>query len=71
VPRGHWRELEQGAVAARVAVRELPFIVVPVHLEQPFLHAWKSNAAAITLYETLGFRIRCEVNVAVLEKPPD
>jgi ribosomal protein S18 acetylase RimI-like enzyme len=37
--------------------------------EQPFLHAWKSNTAAIALYEALGFRIRCEVNVAVLEKP--
>jgi predicted GNAT family acetyltransferase len=37
--------------------------------EQPFLHAWKTNAAAIGLYESLGFRIRCEVNVAVLEKP--
>ncbi|MBP6902779.1 MAG: GNAT family N-acetyltransferase [Burkholderiaceae bacterium] len=34
--------------------------------EQPFLHAWRSNAAAIALYESLGFRIRCEVNVAVL-----
>lgn len=32
-----------------------------------FLHAWKSNAAAIRLYESLGFRLRCEVNVAVLE----
>lgn len=33
-----------------------------------FLHAWKTNAAAIRLYETLGFRLRCEVNVAVLER---
>src|SRR5579859_2170307 len=24
--------------------------------EQPFLHAWKTNRAAISLYETLGFR---------------
>jgi ribosomal protein S18 acetylase RimI-like enzyme len=37
--------------------------------EQPFLHAWKANTAAIALYESLGFRIRAEVNVAVLEKP--
>ncbi|HEX8777062.1 MAG TPA: GNAT family N-acetyltransferase [Rhodanobacter sp.] len=34
-----------------------------------FLHAWKTNAAAIRLYETLGFRLRCEVNVAVLGAP--
>ena len=34
--------------------------------DQPFLHAWTTNAAAIGLYESLGFRIRCEVNVAVL-----
>jgi predicted GNAT family acetyltransferase len=36
--------------------------------EQPFLHAWKSNAAAIALYESLGFELRAEVNVAVLER---
>jgi predicted GNAT family acetyltransferase len=35
--------------------------------DQPFLHAWKTNTAAITLYETLGFVLRAEVNVAVLE----
>ena len=35
-----------------------------------FLHAWKTNVAAIRLYETLGFRLRCEVNVAVLGAPP-
>ncbi|MBD8881806.1 GNAT family N-acetyltransferase [Rhodanobacter sp. 7MK24] len=32
-----------------------------------FLHAWKTNTAAIRLYEKLGFRLRCEVNVAVLQ----
>lgn len=31
-----------------------------------FLHAWKSNLAAISLYESLGFRLRSEVHVAVL-----
>ena len=36
--------------------------------ERPFLHAWKSNRPAITLYESLGFEIRNEVNVAVLER---
>jgi predicted GNAT family acetyltransferase len=36
--------------------------------EQPFLHAWKTNSAAISLYETLGFEVRTEVNVAVIER---
>jgi predicted GNAT family acetyltransferase len=34
--------------------------------DQPFLHAWKSNHAAITLYKSLGFTLRTEVNVSVL-----
>ena len=34
-----------------------------------FLHAWTDNTAAISLYEKLGFRLRCEVNVAVLGRP--
>jgi predicted GNAT family acetyltransferase len=38
--------------------------------ERPFLHAWKSNRAAISLYESLGFELRSEVNVAVLEQRP-
>jgi predicted GNAT family acetyltransferase len=36
--------------------------------EQPFLHAWASNTAAIRLYEKLGFAQRTEVQVAVLRK---
>lgn len=36
--------------------------------EQPFLHAWSSNRAAISLYESMGFKIRAEVNVAVLKR---
>ena len=38
--------------------------------ERPFLHAWSSNRAAISLYESLGFELRSEVNVAVLEPRP-
>ncbi|MGH6951577.1 MAG: GNAT family N-acetyltransferase [Vitreimonas sp.] len=36
--------------------------------QTPFLHAWKSNAAAIALYRKLGFDLRREVHVAVLRK---
>lgn len=31
-----------------------------------FLHAWATNATAISLYESLGFSIRCHVNAAVV-----
>jgi predicted GNAT family acetyltransferase len=37
--------------------------------ERPFLHAWKTNVAAISLYQSLGFEVRAEVQVAVLERP--
>ena len=36
--------------------------------ERPFLHAWTTNTAAITLYESLGFEIRTAVNVSVLQR---
>ncbi|HEX6705653.1 MAG TPA: GNAT family N-acetyltransferase [Albitalea sp.] len=36
--------------------------------ERAFLHAWRSNHAAIALYESLGFVLRTEVHVAVLER---
>jgi predicted GNAT family acetyltransferase len=36
--------------------------------DRPFLHAWKTNHSAISLYEGLGFKIRTEVNVAVLRR---
>lgn len=36
--------------------------------EQPFLHAWTSNVAAIALYELLGFEHRTAVQVAVLKR---
>jgi predicted GNAT family acetyltransferase len=38
--------------------------------EQPFLHAWTTNTAAIALYESLGFVTRAMVNIAVLKRRP-
>lgn len=36
--------------------------------DQPFLHAWTTNRAAIALYESLGYEVRSEVQVAVLAR---
>jgi predicted GNAT family acetyltransferase len=36
--------------------------------QQPFLHAWARNAAAIALYESLGYVLRATVNIAVLKR---
>lgn len=36
--------------------------------DQPFLHSYADNAGAITLYESLGFRIRREVHVLAIAK---
>mgnify|MGYP001035157545 CR=1 FL=1 len=36
--------------------------------ERPFLHAWRSNKAAITLYESLGFQWRADVQVAIIAR---
>ena len=36
--------------------------------DQAFLHAWSTNHAAITLYESLGFKLRTDVNIAVLAR---
>lgn len=33
-----------------------------------FLHSWADNATAIGLYTRIGFRPRCEMNVAVVQK---
>lgn len=44
--------------------------VVAAHIQErgdrPFLHAWADNRAAIGLYETLGFALRCEVRAVLL-----
>ena len=36
--------------------------------ETPYLHAYATNTAAIRLYEALGFRLRCAMNVAVVTR---
>lgn len=55
--RGLARRLS-AAVAAAIEARG----------ERPFLHAWRSNAAAIALYESLGFEPRVELQVAVIAR---
>jgi predicted GNAT family acetyltransferase len=55
--RGFARRLS-AAAAARIEARG----------EKPFLHAWQTNRAAVSLYEGLGFKLRAEVNVAVLKR---
>lgn len=58
--RGLARRLS-AAVAARIESRG----------ERAFLHAWKTNRAAISLYESLGFEVRAEVDVKVLISESD
>jgi predicted GNAT family acetyltransferase len=36
--------------------------------ERPFLHAWKTNEAAIGLYERLGYAVTDEVHVAFIRR---
>lgn len=36
--------------------------------EVPYLHAYATNAAAISLYESIGFRLRSEMHVAVVQR---
>ncbi|TYL53418.1 GNAT family N-acetyltransferase [Agromyces mariniharenae] len=60
--RGHgYAAMLSTAVAERVLARG----------EVPFLHAYASNAAAITLYERLGFRLRTDVGVVRLVSDAD
>jgi predicted GNAT family acetyltransferase len=55
--RGFARLLS-ATVAARIQARG----------ETPFLHAWQTNHAAISLYEKLGFQLLTHVNVAMLAR---
>ena len=60
--RGHgYAAMLSTAVAERVLARG----------EVPFLHAYASNTAAITLYERLGFRLRTDVGVVRLVSDSD
>jgi len=36
--------------------------------ETPFLHAYTTNAAAISLYRSIGFALRSAMNVAILQR---
>ena len=36
--------------------------------ERPFLHAWRSNTAAIALHQSMGFSLRREFVLTVLER---
>ena len=36
--------------------------------ETPFLHAYATNAPAISLYQSIGFSLRSAMNVAVLQR---
>jgi predicted GNAT family acetyltransferase len=36
--------------------------------EQPFLHTYATNSTAIGLYESIGFRLRTRMNVAMIER---
>ncbi|MBZ9844743.1 GNAT family N-acetyltransferase [Mesorhizobium sp. CA5] len=45
-------------VAGRIAARG----------EVPYLHAYDSNAAAIRLYESIGFRLRSKMNMAMVQR---
>jgi predicted GNAT family acetyltransferase len=56
--RGFARRLS-AAVAHRIQARG----------DQAFLHAWKTNGAAISLYESMGFVLRTEVDVTQLGHP--
>jgi predicted GNAT family acetyltransferase len=36
--------------------------------ERPFLHTYATNAKAIGLYESIGFRLRRRMNAAMIER---
>jgi ribosomal protein S18 acetylase RimI-like enzyme len=36
--------------------------------EQPYLHAYATNTAAVALYQSIGFAVRCTMEVAVVHR---
>jgi predicted GNAT family acetyltransferase len=46
------------------------FVAARIHVrgEVPYLHAYATNTIAIALYESIGFELRANVNVAVVER---
>jgi predicted GNAT family acetyltransferase len=61
----------QRRIGARDSARRLSATVaagIEGRGDRPFLHAWKSNHSAISLYEGLGFALRTEVNAVVLKR---
>ncbi|MEQ1542687.1 MAG: GNAT family N-acetyltransferase, partial [Novosphingobium sp.] len=61
-----WPEFQGQGFAASLIRRVMAGIAA--RGEVPFLHSYAGNARAIGLYETLGFRVRCEMVVTVLVK---
>ncbi|HEX5061779.1 MAG TPA: GNAT family N-acetyltransferase, partial [Kofleriaceae bacterium] len=58
-------------VRGRGLARELSALVATRIIERgetPYLHAYASNAPAIQLYESLGFKLRCAMHVAVIAR---
>lgn len=55
----------------RGLARQLSLFVAGRICEQgdvPYLHAFATNAAAIALYESIGFGLRCQMHVAVIQR---
>lgn len=59
-----WPEFRGQRMAARLIRRVMAGLLA--RGDTPFLHSYAGNAAAIRLYESLGFRIRRELVVTVL-----
>lgn len=60
-----WPQFRGRGLAGRLTRRVLAGFAARGDI--PFLHSWADNARAIALYETLGFRIRRELVVTMLE----
>jgi ribosomal protein S18 acetylase RimI-like enzyme len=63
-----WPDYQGQGLAARLIRRVMAGMTA--RGATPFLHSYAGNARAIGLYESLGFRVRREMVVTVLEKLP-